>query len=152
MAYLLAEFADRRVTVVKRFISNATPSGCNDTPIIETRSRQPKEKTMLRSNKLLYILFAFIVCFTSIPMFAQEIRGSFQGLISDQQGAAVPGASITATNTATNVVTTTKADVTGNYSIPFLPPGPYRVSVEATGFSTSVNPDVVLGALGDTAA
>ena len=85
-------------------------------------------------------------CLFVHPCFPRKTAGSIQGLVSDQQGAAVPGATITATNTATGVVTTTKTDSSGNYGIPFLPPGSYRVSVEAASFATSVNSNVVLAA------
>ena len=100
---------------------------------------------MLRT-KLLCVLFACLVSVTSATLFAQENRGNIEGLVSDQQGAAIPGATVTATNLATGVVTTTKTDAAGNYGVPFLPPGTYKVSVEAEGFSTAVNSDVVLGA------
>jgi hypothetical protein len=101
---------------------------------------------MRRTSIFSKVSLACAILFVCTSLFSQENRGSIQGLVSDQQGAAVPGATITATNTATGVVTTTKTDSSGNYGIPFLPPGSYRVSVEAASFATSVNSNVVLAA------
>lgn len=65
---------------------------------------------------------------------AQEFRGSISGTISDSAGAAVPGANITVTNAATNTPITTKTNEEGNYTVPFLTPSQYVVTVEAANF------------------
>ena len=102
---------------------------------------------MLRRRRYLCLIFVpCLICFNAASLLAQENRGAIQGLVTDQQNAAVPGATVTARNVETGVVTTTKSDATGNYSIPFLPPGTYSVSVEATSFATAVNSNVVLSA------
>lgn len=65
---------------------------------------------------------------------AQEFRGSITGRVMDGAGAVVPGAQISATNTATNASVWATADESGDYTILFLTPGKYNVTVEATGF------------------
>lgn len=65
---------------------------------------------------------------------SQEYRGSMTGRVLDPTGAAVPGARVTATNTATNVPFVTNTNVEGNYTIPYLQPGTYSLRVERTGF------------------
>jgi len=65
---------------------------------------------------------------------AQDFRGTITGNISDAQGGRLPGATVTATNIATNVVSTTTTDAAGDYSILYLPAGTYRVTVELQGF------------------
>lgn len=61
-------------------------------------------------------------------------EGSFIGTVSDQQGAVVPGAAVTVTNTATGLTKTSESDESGNFVVPALPSGPYSVSVKAKGF------------------
>jgi hypothetical protein len=66
---------------------------------------------------------------------AQDTTGRVIGTVIDQQGAAVPDARVTVTNTATRIVnaTTTRAD--GYYEVLNLPIGMYRVEVEHAGFN-----------------
>jgi hypothetical protein len=68
---------------------------------------------------------------------AQEFRGTITGQVTDPSGATVPKVTVKARNTGTNVATPTVTNGTGTYSIPFLQPGPYDVSVDATGFKPS---------------
>jgi hypothetical protein len=65
---------------------------------------------------------------------AQEFRGALLGRITDSSGAVVPGASVAATHIATNTPVETKTNEQGNYRIPFLLPGEYRVTAEHPGF------------------
>ena len=69
---------------------------------------------------------------------AQTITGSITGTVSDPSGAIVPGGSVIATNTETNVRSTTSTNSEGIYTFPFLRVGPYTISVEAKGFKKSV--------------
>ncbi|MFB3905063.1 MAG: carboxypeptidase regulatory-like domain-containing protein [Acidobacteriota bacterium] len=56
------------------------------------------------------------------------------GRVIDETGGVIPGASVIAVNVGTNVSTQTVTNDEGNYRIPFLLPGEYRVTVELTGF------------------
>ena len=67
---------------------------------------------------------------------AQTSRGTVSGLVTDPTGAVVAGATVTLTNTATNVTRTTVTNEQGNYRIEALDPGPYILKCEATGFSS----------------
>ena len=77
-------------------------------------------------------------------VFAQEARGTIQGRVVDTSGFAVPGASVEVLNTATGVVSSTTSNEQGSYRVPFLIPGPYRVTVSLQGFSTFVNDGIEL--------
>ncbi len=68
--------------------------------------------------------------------FAQSGSGSLTGRVEDQQGAAVPGVTVTATNTATGFVRTTVTAADGSYRFPSLPVGTYNVAAELSGFAT----------------
>jgi hypothetical protein len=69
---------------------------------------------------------------------SQLNRGTLTGVITDPSGAAVANAAITATHVDTGVVSSTTTTDTGNYTLPALPIGNYRVSFEAAGFKKVV--------------
>lgn len=73
--------------------------------------------------------------------------GSIQGTITDQSGAVVPSAAVTATNVATAVATTRNTTDAGVYVISPLSPGQYTVTVTAPGFQTTVQERVLVDAL-----
>jgi hypothetical protein len=75
---------------------------------------------------------------------AQVINASLYGTVSDPSGAAIPGASITATNVATGVESKTVTDAAGNYTFPSLPPATYNITVEKDGFKTTVISGITL--------
>ncbi len=60
------------------------------------------------------------------------------GAVTDPSGAAIPGGTVTATNTETNVKTTATVNGEGLYTFPFLRVGNYTVTVETKGFKKSV--------------
>ncbi len=67
---------------------------------------------------------------------AQVLYGSLTGLVADQTGAAIPGASVTAVNTQTGQEISTSTDGEGRYSFVNVQAGPYDVSFSSDGFST----------------
>jgi hypothetical protein len=73
---------------------------------------------------------------------AQDFRGAITGRITDGQGGRLPGATVTVVHVATNVVTTTTTDSDGGYSISYLAPGAYRVTVELSGFKKAAREGV----------
>ena len=75
---------------------------------------------------------------------AQTTTGSIVGAVTDHSGAAVPSASVTATNVDTNIATKTTTDSSGNYVLTPLPVGHYTVAVEARGFKRSLNEGITL--------
>jgi trimeric autotransporter adhesin len=77
-------------------------------------------------------------------MSAQEYLGKISGQISDPSGAKISGAQVTATDVTTKFVTQSKANETGEYTIPFLTPDTYTVTVTATGFGTQTRTGIVL--------
>lgn len=62
------------------------------------------------------------------PVYAQVGAGALTGDISDQAGAAVPGATVTVTASATNLSRLAITDADGRYVVQGLAPGPYRVA------------------------
>ncbi len=78
------------------------------------------------------------------PVGAQSTVGTILGAVTDASGAAVPGASITVTNTDTGATRTVATEASGSYQMPRLLPGNYSISVERPGFRKAVVTGVVL--------
>jgi Carboxypeptidase regulatory-like domain/TonB dependent receptor len=80
----------------------------------------------------------------ALPVAAQSNKGTITGTITDPAGAVVKDAKVTATNVATGESREATTGGEGNYTIPALDPGVYRVNVTAQGFSPSVIEQVKL--------
>ncbi len=85
------------------------------------------------------MLFAVLAC----PLWASD-GGSLLGTITDPNGAAIPRAMVTATETATAVKQTITTDGRGFYSFQSLPVGRYDVEVHASGFKPVRRTGVVI--------
>lgn len=70
--------------------------------------------------------------------------GTIRGTITDSAGAVVPGAKVTITDTATGIGVDRSTDLQGNYEVPNLKSGTYKVTVAMDGFNTVQIVDVVL--------
>ncbi|MDX2032162.1 MAG: TonB-dependent receptor [Blastocatellia bacterium] len=86
------------------------------------------------------ILALMVVLGSAYPVLAQNT--SISGTITDPQGNAVAGATITISSRITGVSRTVTTASDGTYQAPQIAPGAYRVRVEAQGFASVVNDDV----------
>jgi hypothetical protein len=99
-----------------------------------------KGKTEMK-KKLFIVFFAFLFA----PLFSHaQGLGSITGRVTDPNGGVVAGATVTATQADTGFTRAATTDADGLYIIPSLRPATYNLSVEAKGFSTSRQMDVVL--------
>jgi Carboxypeptidase regulatory-like domain len=80
----------------------------------------------------------------AIPVDAQAPSGEISGTVVDSSGLPVPGATITLTNQATNVVRVVQTNEVGLYVISAIPPGTYDLKAELTGFRTVERKGVVV--------
>jgi len=92
-------------------------------------------------------LAALAVCIGLPTTFAQEVRASISGVVSDPSGAPIPGAKITVTHKAKNTTVVSESNEVGLYSTPLLEPAAYSVAVEKDGFKRLVRENVVLQTL-----
>jgi hypothetical protein len=69
-----------------------------------------------------------------LPCSAQLLQGTINGNVTDSSQAAIAGATVTVTNTATTLTRDTTTNSLGDYTLPTLPPGTYDLSVKANGF------------------
>jgi hypothetical protein len=77
-----------------------------------------------------------VVLWAAGCLFAQNETGTITGLVIDTTGGAVGGAAVTVLNPRTGFERVFKTNADGTYSVPFLPPGQYDVTVEKEGFRT----------------
>jgi hypothetical protein len=75
---------------------------------------------------------------------AQAVKGTLLGTVTDSQGAAVPGANVTVTETGTNITRTAQTNASGNYVFSNLKDGTYRVGAELSGFRKFVRDGVIV--------
>src|SRR5437870_348608 len=74
--------------------------------------------------------------------YGQQTTGTVTGRVVDQQGAAVPGATVTAKSPSTGFTRTEISDAEGIYRLAALPVGAYEVTAELQGFQTVSKKDV----------
>ncbi len=89
-------------------------------------------------NHAKLLRFTLIVSLLAILMpfaaFAQSSTGAISGTVTDANSNAMPGVTVTATNTATHITRTVTSNGAGHYEIPLLPPGVYHLGAELSGF------------------
>ncbi|MDT4955229.1 MAG: hypothetical protein QOJ02_3367 [Acidobacteriota bacterium] len=80
----------------------------------------------------------------ALPTFAQTNKGTITGTVTDQNGGTVAGATVTVINVETNAEKSTTTSDDGNYEVPLLEPGSYRVTVSAPNFKKTIQENVTL--------
>ncbi len=101
--------------------------------------------TSIRFTTLLLVTIVCGLLLSSIALGqTQSNAADLQGVVRDQSGAVVSGATVTARNPATNTTKSTTSNEEGAYLIVNLTPGDYEVTVEAPNFKKSVLPAVTL--------
>ena len=117
-----------------------------------------------RSRSVARLLTVVILLASWVVTGRAQTQGGITGTVTDSSGAAIPGATVTVTNTATSGTRNTTTNAEGLYTFPAVPPGSYELKVELQGFKTAEIPsfkvdvqqtvrvDVPLqvGALGET--
>lgn len=91
-----------------------------------------------------WIRLIFFTTTLVLSTFAQDFRATLTGQVIDPTGAVVVDATVRALHIDTNATSETRTNESGRYSIPFLTPGKFQVTVEATGFKKVVRENVEL--------
>ncbi|HLG13933.1 MAG TPA: TonB-dependent receptor [Blastocatellia bacterium] len=95
-------------------------------------------------------VFTTVVMLASVPLsaLAQTANtGVITGVVKDQQGAVVAGATVKATNKATGIERRTTTSDAGTYELSQLIPADYKLEVEAQGFAKYVQESVTVNVL-----
>ena len=79
-----------------------------------------------------FVLLALSIA--TLTVTAQEFRGTISGTVADPNGAVIPGATVAVKNVETNITSSVTTNDSGGYSVPFLLPGKYNVTVTNEGF------------------
>src|SRR6266481_3065056 len=99
---------------------------------------------------LALIISAVCTLFAASALSQGIATGSISGTVADPSGAVVPGAKVTATSNATNTATTATTSGDGLFGLRSLPPGTYKVTIEAPNFRTAVLDKIEVFASRDT--
>jgi hypothetical protein len=94
--------------------------------------------------KFVCLLGAALLLATANGATAQEFRATVRGQVLDSSKGALPGATVTLTNISTNEAATAVTNAEGSYSVPFLRPGSYTMTVELSGFQKYTRSGMVL--------
>src|SRR5215471_17145768 len=96
-------------------------------------------------KKVFMFVAALSLALFATSAFAQtSTTGSIAGLVTDPNGAAVKGATVTATSPNLIRPQTATTGDDGRYEIPNLPPGTYKVSIDASGFGKLEKTDIAV--------
>ena len=88
----------------------------------------------------LLVLVCFLMAASSHLIAQTAGTGALEGTITDPSGSVVPNATVTSTSVDTGQVRTTMTGADGTYKFSLLPPGEYRVRIEAAGFNNVETP------------
>src|SRR5256885_11036576 len=96
------------------------------------------------------LIAAVLILLHALTASAQIGSGQLTGVVRDQIGAGLPGATVTVTSAATNAVRVVVTTADGVYTAPGLSPGTYRVEAKLSGFK-AVRRDGIRLSTGETA-
>ena len=99
---------------------------------------------MMRIRVFHGLVCAALLLAVTGALHAQEFRATVKGQVVDSSKASLPGATVTVRNQDTNEVATATTNNEGNYTIPFLRPGVYTLTVEMSGFQKYTRIDMRL--------
>jgi len=97
-------------------------------------------------KRLQFCLVVFAVLALTFSAFAQVQFGQFTGTVTDPTGAAIGNAKIQVSNPAIDLNLFATTNSSGNYTVKEVPPGVYKITVEASGFKTVSNAGVTANA------
>src|SRR4051812_31603680 len=96
-----------------------------------------------------FLRLVILLCL-ALELFGQSERGSITGTITDPGGASVTGATLSVVNLDTNATASAISGSSGEFSVPNLLPGSYRVEIVAQGFKKNVQDRVIVAAASNT--
>jgi hypothetical protein len=106
-----------------------------------------RKRPAVLASSLVVLALAWL--FLPQSLLGQAAGGSLVGRVTDEQGGARPGATVTAVATATGLSRSVVSGPDGSYTFATLPAGSYDVSVELAGFQRSERKDVVVNVATD---
>src|SRR5258707_15465860 len=112
----------------------------------ETNMRTQTRREHWFSIKLM--MLTMLLCILGLTNSAKcqtsAYTGTITGIVTDPSGAIIPGAEVTAIDSATALKTATHTNQDGAFSVPNIAAGTYTVRIKAPGFETFVKTEVLL--------
>jgi hypothetical protein len=111
---------------------------------IHQTPRSTGGKSMLKPRAVVWLIALAVSSLLSLPVGAQLNTGTILGTVTDATGAVVPGANVEVQNQDTGLVQTATSNSVGEYVVPSLAIGRYRVTVSLHGFKRRVIENLTL--------
>lgn len=93
----------------------------------------------------MFTVMLIAICYLSLtPAYGQSSVASLSGQVTDQDGAIVPGAAVMIVNPSTGFTREVTTNDQGSFTVPFLPPATYTITVRREGFAPIEVKNVVL--------
>ena len=99
-----------------------------------------RHRRVSKGRSSLGVLLSLLLLSGTVP--AQSATSTVSGVVTDQQGKAVGGATVTLTSAETNAVKTTTSSENGSFLFNLVQPGEYQLEASASGFKKAVVTDV----------
>src|SRR5947209_18048728 len=125
------------MTVLSRSLFTFHPHSNN---LSTYKSVGQRKQTLARTGLAICLFLLFLLS----AAVAQENTASITGTVTDDTGAAIKGATVTAKDIDRGTSLVTRTNDSGAYDLPRVPVGNYEVSVSAQGFQTAVQKNVRL--------
>jgi hypothetical protein len=106
--------------------------GASDNPA-DARPVVQASTELTMKSRLLWLYVLVSICLLSTSLFAQD-TASITGTVTDQTGAAIPGAQVTVTNPDHGIKRSTVTNGDGAYLVSAVPPGSYNLLISVKGF------------------
>ena len=102
---------------------------------------QRKEVVMMKAK---LVIWACLLLIVACAVASAQVTGTIMGSVVDPTDRGVAAAAITITDVNKGTTKTSTTDEVGNYNVPFLPIGTYRVSAESAGFKRAQMAEILL--------
>ncbi len=119
---------------------------CGDSPQMRTEKMGDVQLRQAKRRTICALLFVFGFCcvFSGRGALSQVDQGAINGVVSDTQGAVIPGAEVTLTNLDTDFILHGRSNAVGIYSFSPIKIGHYKLSVTVPGFETTTQENITV--------
>ena len=111
------------------------------------RSRSLRYRFVNSSVCVWLALLVIAIAMPLVGMAQLSGKGAITGTVTEKTGAVIPGAVVTATNSATGITTTTTTTGAGDFNFSDLDPGVYTVTTTANGFEKLAQENIHVNAM-----
>src|SRR5262245_40236830 len=114
----------------------------SDIRSVGARHPAARREDLMKSRWPLIVTIVSLLAIIPVPVAGQEFRGRINGIVTDQNGAVLPGVAVTASSPALIQPQTTTTGADGAYRLIALPAGVYSLTFELAGFQAVKRTDI----------